>query len=391
MLNILVIGTGMYATGRGTNSYGTILPAIVEWNRDKNVLGRAIFVGTNGNNSNGLKVKSNNLIADTGVNSRISFMPQEGTIDPLYYKKAIAEIQRPACAIIVVPDHLHFMIAEDCLKADLPVLIVKPLTPKVSEAKKLIKLADDRNLYAAVEFHKRYDKSNLMIRDKYQSGELGELLYSWVEYSQRKSIPIDIFKDWAEHTSILQYLGIHYIDIMRFITNAEPKRVMAIGQKKWISSKRIDVHDSIQCSIEWLLPDGSLFIQILLTNWIDPEFSSSMSDQKINLVGTNGRFESNQKERGIRINTDINGIQQPNPDFCCEYGTKVGKKEWRGYGIDSVKEFLNDIFNINAGLVSRDEIKFVRPTFSEAMISTAVVEAAHSSLKTDNSWVNVKF
>ena len=178
---------------------------------------------------------------------------------------------------------------------------------------------------------------------------------------------------------------------MRFITNAEPKRVMAIGQKKWISSNGIDVHDSIQCSIEWLLPDGSLFIQILLTNWIDPESSSSMSDQKINLVGTNGRFESNQKERGIRINSDINGIEQPNPDFCCEYGTKVGKKEWRGYGIDSVKEFLNDIFNINSGLISRDEIKYERPTFAEAMISTAVVEAAHSSLKTDNCWVNVKF
>ena len=135
MLNILVIGTGMYATGRGTNSYGTILPAIIEWNRDKNVLGQTVFVGTNGNNSKDLKVKSDNLISDTGVNSSISFLPHEGIIDSLYYKKAIAEIPRPACAIIVVPDHLHFMIAKDCLNSDLPVLVVKPLTPKVSEAK----------------------------------------------------------------------------------------------------------------------------------------------------------------------------------------------------------------------------------------------------------------
>ena len=91
------------------------MPAIIEWNRDKNVLGKTVFVGTNGNNSKDLKVKSDNLIADMGVHSSISFMPQEGTIDPLYYKKAMAEIPRPACAIIVVPDHLHFMIAKDCL------------------------------------------------------------------------------------------------------------------------------------------------------------------------------------------------------------------------------------------------------------------------------------
>jgi len=32
-LNILVIGTGMYVCGRGTNSYGTVLPAIYEWKR----------------------------------------------------------------------------------------------------------------------------------------------------------------------------------------------------------------------------------------------------------------------------------------------------------------------------------------------------------------------
>ncbi len=32
-LNILVVGTGMYVCGRGTNGYGTILPAIYEWAR----------------------------------------------------------------------------------------------------------------------------------------------------------------------------------------------------------------------------------------------------------------------------------------------------------------------------------------------------------------------
>ena len=34
MLNILVIGTGMYSTGRGTDAYGTVLPAINEWHRN---------------------------------------------------------------------------------------------------------------------------------------------------------------------------------------------------------------------------------------------------------------------------------------------------------------------------------------------------------------------
>ena len=133
-----------------------------------------------------------------------------------------------------------------------------------------------------------------------------------------------------------------------------------------------------------------LFTQTILTNWIDPESSSAMSDQKIKFVGANGRFESDQKERGIKINLDNIGIEQPNPYFCYEFGNEAGRKEWRGYGIDSVKEFLSDIVNINSGVISRNTLQSERPTFAEALISTAVVEAAHESLANGNNWVNVK-
>jgi len=391
MLNILVIGTGMYATGRGTKAYGTILPAIIEWKRDNHTTGKVFFVGTDGNNNQNLNTKYKNLSTDTNIDIDISFLPEAGEKDPFAYKKAILEIPRPACAIIVVPDHLHFQVAQDCLNADLPVLIVKPLTPSVKEAKKLIEIARARSLFASVEFHKRYDKSNLMIRDRYQTGQLGELLYCWVEYSQRKSIPSEVFQKWADKTSILQYLGIHYIDIVRFVTSAMPLRVMAVGQKNWLQSKGIDTYDSIQCVIEWQTENGNLFTQTILTNWIDPESSSSMSDQKIKIVGTNGRIESDQKERGIRINIDNEGIEVPNPDFCFEYGFESGNKKWKGYGIDSIKTFLTDIENINAKKVDLKTLEKLRPSFFEASISTAVIESAHKSLVSDNKWQVIQY
>ena len=98
-------------------------------------------------------------------------------------------INKPSCAIIAVPDHLHYEVAKDCLDAGLHVLLVKPLTPTYEEGRKLVDLSDKYGLYGAVEFHKRWDRSNLILRDKIQSGELGKLLNCWIEYSQRKSIP----------------------------------------------------------------------------------------------------------------------------------------------------------------------------------------------------------
>jgi len=389
MLNIVVIGTGMFSTGRGTNGYGTVLPAITEWLRFKKQKSKIVFVGTNGLHSDAAQLKAEKLSGDTNIELDVSFLPDSDVVDRYAYLKAIKEVPRPACAIIVVPDHLHYQVAHDCLMEDLPVLVVKPLTPTVEEGEKLIELANKRSLYAAVEFHKRWDKANLMIRDRVQKGDLGDLLYCWVEYSQRKSIPTEIFKDWADKTSILQYLGIHYIDLMRFYSNAMPLRVMAVGQKKWLLRRGINTFDAIQCSIEWETGNGNRFTQTILTNWIDPESSTSMSDQKLKIVGTNGRFESDQKERGIRINLDGSNLEQPNPDYCMEYSGDGGLKEWRGYGIDSITTFLSDVEDINNNKVDIESLKLIRPSFSEALISTSVVEAAHKSLLNNNEWQNV--
>ena len=101
----------------------------------------------------------------------------------------------------------------------------------MDEAEKLVSMAKKNNVYGAVEFHKRWDRQNRILRDEYQAGKLGIPLFTWTEYSQRESIPSRVFRSWVEKTNILQYLGVHYVDIIRFITGAIPVRVMATGQK----------------------------------------------------------------------------------------------------------------------------------------------------------------
>ena len=81
MLNILVIGTGMYSTGRGTDAYGTVLPAISEWHRNNSDSSKVVFVGTNGSHSNASRSKAEQLARETGVNLDISFLPRPDVIN----------------------------------------------------------------------------------------------------------------------------------------------------------------------------------------------------------------------------------------------------------------------------------------------------------------------
>ena len=385
-IDLVVIGAGLYVCGKGTSDYGTILPAIFEWKRyDKNI-GDVHCVSTSVESAQELSKKASDLINKTGVNVKVKSYPQSGSRDHLAYRKVLNNVKKPACAIIAVPDHLHYQVAKDCLEAGLHTLLVKPFTPTTAEGRDLVNLAEDCNLYGAVEFHKRWDRSNLILRDKIKSGELGTPLNCWVEYSQRKSIPLSFFKEWASKTSILQYLGVHYIDIVRFATAALPKRVMAVGQKSEIVQHGIDAYDAIQCFIEWEMPDGVQFTQTILTSWVDPESSTAASDQKIKFIGTKGRYEADQKERGIRINTDNLGAQHINPDFCMQYGTEDGDIHWQGYSIESITTFLNDIVDIEVNQKSISELQTERPSFKESLISTMVVEAAHLSLENESNW-----
>ena len=121
------------------------------------------------------------------------------------------------------------------------------------------------------------------------------------------------------------------------------------------------------------------FNQVILSNWIDPNNSSAMSDQKIKFVGTEGRFEADQKERGIRTLFDKQNFGTPNLDFCHLFGSKLGEYFWSGYGIDSVTSYLNFIFEKKI-LNMKNPKPLIIPSFKESIISTKVIESASKSL-----------
>ena len=387
-MNVLVVGTGMYVCGRGTKGYGTIMPALFEWMKD-NSLGTIYIAGKSSEGIKKAKAKINKLSHDMGIDRPAIYFFDDKNKSQKSYVKALKEIPKPACAIVVVPDNLHLEIASATIKAGLHTLCVKPLTPTVKEGEKLIALQKKSKVYCACEFHKRLDVANIKLKDSLSKKRIGDPLYFVVEYSQRKSIPHRHFKKWVKDTNVFQYLGVHYVDLIYFVTGARPLRAMAIGQKGWLSSKGMATYDSIEGIIEWKMLGGGKFVSHILTNWVDPESTSAMSYQKIKVIGTKGRFESDQKRRGITIVTDRDGIKEPNPYFCSAYG-QTGEVSYRGYGIESIHQFLDDVNMIENRKLRIKDLENKRPIFKQAILSTAVVEAVNKSLEQNGEWVDIR-
>ena len=378
--SVLVIGAGMYVCGRGTEGVGTILPTLVQAQAEGAVGSISVAV-TSQQSVRALREKLALINRTLRAAASVTAYPARGT-DPDAYRAALAEA-KPACAIVAVPDHLHAPIAADVIAAGAHVLVVKPLTTTRAEAAALISAARAKPVYGAVEFHKRWDEANLLLRQAIADGRLGELRHISVEYGQRKSIR-EAFAPWLRHTSIFQYLGVHYADLIYFLTGATPVRVMAVGEPGGAQPWQCD---AVQVLIEWKSGKAG-FTSSIVTNWLEPEAASAMSDQRIRVLGTQGRYDSDQKHRGVQLVTDA-GIEDVNPYFSQAYRSADGRMRIEGYGPRSIRQFVDDVRALSEGRVTLRQLNEARPTFQEAMVSTAIVEAANASLSQGGAWIAV--
>jgi D-galacturonate reductase len=381
-VKVLVVGAGMYVTGRGTDGIGTLLPALVQFAR-RGPLESVTVLATREAAASGVPEAAARVNALLGARLPVQYRRLEGPVGAAVRKGEFD------CALVCVPDDLHYEVTAPLLELGLHCLVVKPFTPTLGEAKRLVDLAHARGLHGAVEFHKRHDEQNLLARRVLREGGIGEPKYMVVGYSQRIDIPLTAFRAWAARTNIFQYLGVHYVDLIHFLTGLVPRRVSALGTRGTLDAQGVDTFDSVHATIAWRPRDGGdEFVSQLAIGWIDPSATPALSDQKFFLVGSRGRLDLDQTDRGVRLVTPERGVETPNPHFSMVLGDG-DERAYRGYGYRSVERFLNDVTDVGAGRVTPAALDALRPTFRQALVSTAVVEAANASLAAAGAWEDV--
>lgn len=384
-MKVLVVGAGMYVTGRHGSGVGTIMASLAQASRELSI--KSVTIAAQSENNQTLVADAARRInAILGTSLRFDYVAIDGE------QSVLGQIQEKFdCVVVSVPDPLHHRYAAEFLVAGIPPLIVKPFTPTLAEAKDLVELQARHDTYGAIEFHKRFDESNLVAKRSIADGTLGKLLYVTVDYSQQVHIPLRVFRSWAAKSNIFQYLAVHYIDLLTFLTGYVPYRAMGFGTYGQLRDAGIDTYDSIHAQVLWrnpLKPEETL-IQQLSSNWIDPETTSALSDQKFRIVGTKGRIELDQKNRGIELVSDQHGIKHPNPYFADFLPDQDNRLAFQGYGYKSILTFLKDVNDMRNGRTHRKELDLTRPSFKQGLISTAVTEAVSHSVANNSAWMDI--
>ena len=384
-MTILVLGAGMYVTGRNGTGTGTILSSLAQTSKEMSI---EVIVASKSKSSEApVKEAVQRINQKIKSNLSVRFVQLEED-----FNKQLQSLQHQGkinAAIVSLPDHLHFSFTKILLENKIHSLVVKPLTPTLKDAQELIKVQEENKVFGCVEFHKRYDETNLYLKRALSENTLGDILFFQVDYSQRISIPTSTFKSWAHLTNIFQYLGVHYVDLIYFLTGAVPERLISVGTNGILKAQGIDTYDSVHTTIEWQTTSRKKFVSVLNISWVDANVSSALSDQKYKVIGTLGRIECDQKNRGVELVTEKTGIQQINPYFSDYLPDKNGELKFGGYGHTSISNFLKDVVDLQNGKVSLEHLQNTRPSFQSALPSTAIVEAVNESLKKNGEWTKI--
>jgi len=378
----------MYVTGRHTSGPGSALGSIGELSKTLNI--DSITVVSKSESSLNDVIRSRDIInKELNIDVSIEFIALGD--DSLNKLQDIISLNTFHCAIVALPDHLHYSFGKLLIENKIHCFFVKPLTPTLEESLDLVSLQRKNKVLGVVDFHKRYDEVNLIIKDIITKGDIGLPLSATVEYSQKIEMPTIVFSDWIENSNVFQYLGVHYVDMIYFLTSYKPEKAMAVGTYGILKEKGINTYDSIHATIVWYNNENSeqKMVTQFSTSWIDPSTSSAMSDQKYTIIGTKGRIESNQKHRGVEVTTESEGIQSINPYFAKYLDNTSGGKTYSGYDFKSISQFLTDVNQVIEDIVFDNELYEFRPTLEDTLPTSSVIDAVNKSLIDNSNWVYI--
>lgn len=271
---------------------------------------------------------------------------------------------------VATPDHLHTQPILDSLAADAHIITEKPMCLDIAEADQIIELAKAKNRVVAVDMHKRYDPDHLRIREDIQK-RIGAPLYGTAYLEEPLEVSTSTFK-WVEQSDPFSYVGPHWVDLIYSYYRSKPVSLTAVGQKKRLVRDGINAYDAVQVRVDFANGMSINFHN----NWITPPDFEGPVNQGHEIVGADGKVESDQQYRGFRWWNAGGGSRTSNNHFTRDVNRPDGSRAYVGYGVDSIIAGLVAVCRMKFLGATRDAVAEIYPTAEDARIIVAIVHAA---------------
>jgi UDP-N-acetylglucosamine 3-dehydrogenase len=183
---------------------------------------------------------------------------------------------------VATPTALHSSISKDFIKAGIHVLVEKPICPTVEESQELVDLAKEMGVVLAVGMVERHNPVVEFARKAIENNEYGKVITT-------TSRRVSSFPARIKDVGVILDLGIHDIDVMRYLVGSEVDSVFCSGGKY-----KHDFGDYANILLNF--KNGvSGFIEV---NWLTP-----MKVRKLSLTCTKNFVELDYPNQSVEISS----------------------------------------------------------------------------------------
>lgn len=202
----------------------------------------------------------------------------------------LLEREKPDLVTVAVPTRDHREVAETAMAAGADVLIEKPIAATVEEAQALIDCAQTFGRRLMVGHIVRFSPSVQALKEHLAAGELGKIF----QIVCRRVGP---FPPRVRDVGVVVDLAPHDLDVMRFISGAEPTRVFAETEQR--------IHTEHEDLVTALLRFDNAMTGVLDINWLTPQ-----KVREVTVLGEQGMFRADDLTQDLFFyeNSDANEL-----------------------------------------------------------------------------------
>jgi predicted dehydrogenase len=187
-------------------------------------------------------------------------------------------IDRVDAVSICMPDHLHEDATIAALGSGKRVILEKPMAVSTDSCDRILEAAAVDPDALMIGHVLRFDPRVIRARELVMAGDLGDVWHVKVWRCTSQAVGAGIW----DRTSVAWFLGIHDIDLVRFVTGLDAELEWASG-RRFLSSTIDVVHAALRLSNGGLLS--------MENNWTLPHGRPSRADAGIRIIGSRGSVE----------------------------------------------------------------------------------------------------
>lgn len=202
---------------------------------------------------------------------------------------------------VATPENHHLEPTRTALARDCHVLLEKPIADTLAEAREIVDLAERSTAELTIGYMRRFVPEFAALKERVADGDVGEVLGINAAHVGRVSA-YDHAADW---THPVYYMGVHEIDLLRWLLEAEAAWVFASA------SDGLDGQDtpaivSSQIGFE----NGT--VATLETNWGRRDEYPNVSTTSIEITGTEGYASVSTEQNHASLST-FEGVEYLEP------------------------------------------------------------------------------